>query len=75
MKKRLTIILSVAVIFLMCNCSDKAIAKYPFSQRQAKKIFAAKSSASSSAPGQLKKLAESQSAKPYAPGQQKKKKV
>jgi hypothetical protein len=63
MKKRVTIILTLAVLFLMCNCSDKAMVKYPFSPKQAKKIFSAKSSASLT-PGQLKEHNASQSAQP-----------
>jgi len=69
MKKRATIILTVAVLLLMCNCSDKATAGYPFSRSEAKKIFSAKSSASSTR-GQLKQQTEGQSARPNASGKQ-----
>jgi len=72
MKKRVTIIILVSVLFLMCHCSDKATASYPFSRSEAKKIFSAKSSASS-APGPLKQQTGSQPARPYAPVQQNKK--
>jgi len=65
MKKRAMIILTVVVLFLMCNCSDKATAGYPFSRSEAKKIFSAKSSASSSR-GQLNTHTGSQSVRPSA---------
>jgi hypothetical protein len=74
MKKRVTIILTLAVLFLMCNCSDKAMVKYPFSPKQAKKIFSAKSSASLT-PDLLKDDNGSQYVQPSSRSQFKKKKI
>ncbi len=74
MKKRVSIILALAVICLMSNCSDKAFAKYPFPPRQAKKIYSAKSSGPS-APVRIKDFTGDQSDKPNAAGQPKKKKI
>jgi hypothetical protein len=74
MKKGLSIILAVAVISLMSNCSDKAIAKEPFPARPSKKMYSAKSSGPS-APVRIKDIVGDQSAKPNATGQQRKKKI
>jgi len=60
MKSRVLIFVALAGMFLLSNCSDKTVGNYPFSPRQAKKIFEAKSSASVS-PSQLKRQAGSES--------------
>ncbi len=46
----------MAVIFLMSNCSDKAIAKHQYPAKQSKKMYSAKSSGPS-APVLIKDLA------------------
>ncbi len=71
MKKTVHIILAVVAIFLLSHCSDKPMTKYPFSPRQAKKIFSAKSSASAS-PNQIKNQSD-QSVTLFAPEQPKRK--
>jgi hypothetical protein len=60
MKSRVLIFVALAGMFLMSNCSDKTVGSYPFSPRQAKKIFEAKSSAAIT-PSQFKRQAGSES--------------
>jgi hypothetical protein len=62
MKRRVSIILSVAIIFLMSNCSDNTIAKQSYPAKPSKKMYSAKSSGPS-APVMIKDLARNQSNK------------
>jgi uncharacterized lipoprotein YehR (DUF1307 family) len=69
MKKRVSMLLAMAVIFMLSNCADKTMAKHPLSNKQTKKMYSAKSSGPS-APVLIKDILESQSAKANTFGRQ-----
>lgn len=70
MKKQVSMLLAVAVIFMLSNCADKTMAKHPLSNKQdKKKMYSAKSSGPS-APVLIKDIVASQSAKANTFGRQ-----